>query len=67
MNRSSALYQVFARLEATDPLRAVGTVRAPNRELARAYARSTYDEEQWIEMIAVPKDAIVPVIPGEDL
>jgi len=54
----SQVYLVFARLHPVDPLGHLGTVRATNVDLARAFARTTYDEDKWIEMIVVPRDAV---------
>ena len=54
----TGLFEVFARKERRDPLAHIGTVRATGEELARVYARSTYDEERWVEMIVVPRSAI---------
>jgi 1,2-phenylacetyl-CoA epoxidase PaaB subunit len=59
----SFVYKVFARVGATEPLQEVGSVRAPCLELARVYARTTYDEDRWIEMVAVPRTSVVQVIP----
>lgn len=53
----TAVYLVFARLHPLDPLAHLGTVRAPNVELARQFARTTYDEDNWIEMMIVPRAA----------
>ncbi|MEA2323650.1 MAG: hypothetical protein QOD81_3500 [Solirubrobacteraceae bacterium] len=59
------VYEVFARGRQRDALTHVGSVRAPDDGLARAYARTTYDEEPWAEMLAVPRDAVIPVLrPG---
>jgi len=52
-------YEVFARKARVDPLRQVGSVVAPDDDLAMAYARATYDEERWVEMMIVPKDAVI--------
>ncbi len=30
-------------------------------ELARVYAWTLYDEENWVEMCVVPRDALIPV------
>jgi 1,2-phenylacetyl-CoA epoxidase PaaB subunit len=57
------VYEVFARAEFTQPLAHVGSLRAPADDLARAYARATFDEDHWVEMIAVPRTHIVSVIP----
>lgn len=55
------VYEVFARRVEGEPLRHVGSVAAPGESLARVYARSIYDEESWIEMYVVPREAIIPV------
>jgi 1,2-phenylacetyl-CoA epoxidase PaaB subunit len=59
-------YEVFARKARVEPLRQVGTVVAPDDDLARAYARATYDEERWVEMVIVPRQSVITVwAPGE--
>ncbi|MGH7778153.1 MAG: hypothetical protein ACREPI_13405 [Candidatus Dormibacterales bacterium] len=59
-------YEVFARRSRVDPLHQVGSVVAPDDDLAMAYARATYDEERWVEMAVVPKEAVLQVWgPGE--
>jgi 1,2-phenylacetyl-CoA epoxidase PaaB subunit len=59
-------YEVFARKTRVEPLRQVGSVVAPDADLAVAYARATYDEERWIEMAIVRKDDIIELWqPGE--
>ncbi|HEY9288610.1 MAG TPA: hypothetical protein VIT43_11385 [Candidatus Dormibacteraeota bacterium] len=59
-------YEVYARKARVEPLRQVGSVVAPDDDLAMAYARATYDEERWIEMTIVPKDAVIRLWgPGE--
>ena len=60
-------YEVFARKTRVEPLHQVGSVVAPDDDLAVAYARATYDEERWVEMIIVPRDAVITVTaPGEE-
>jgi len=60
-------YEVFARKLRVEPLKLIGTVVAPDDDLAAAYARATYDEERWIEMAIVPRDSITTLwAPGED-
>jgi hypothetical protein len=61
-----SVYLVFARLRPTDQLANVGTVRASNTHLACAYARTTYDEDKWIEMIVVPRSAVTWVTTVEE-
>jgi 1,2-phenylacetyl-CoA epoxidase PaaB subunit len=59
-------YEVFARKARVDPLHMVGSVVAPDDDLAAAYARATYDEERWIEMVIVRRDHVIPLwSPGE--
>ncbi len=56
------IYEVFARFKYEEPLHHVGSVTAPSEELAKVYAFNTYNEWAWIEMIVVPRDAVVHVI-----
>jgi len=59
-------YEVFARKTRGEPLHQVGSVVAPDDDLAAAYARATYDEERWVEMMIVPKAAVIQLwAPGE--
>jgi 1,2-phenylacetyl-CoA epoxidase PaaB subunit len=59
-------YDVFARKARAEPLRQVGSVVAPDDDLAMAYARATYDEERWVEMMIVPRDAVIRLwAPGD--
>lgn len=58
----SQVYDVFARREYKDPLHHIGYVSAPDGELAAVYARSIYDEWNWVEMVIVPRNAIIRVI-----
>lgn len=62
MTADEEIYEVFARASLREPLAHVGSVRAQGDELARAYARSTYDEERWAEMVAVPRHCLIGVI-----
>jgi 1,2-phenylacetyl-CoA epoxidase PaaB subunit len=62
----AAEYEVFARKTRLEPLHQVGSVVAPDDDLAVAYARATYDEERWVEMAIVRKDDIIELWqPGE--
>lgn len=59
-------YEVFARKTRVEPLHQVGSVVAPDDDLAAAYARATYDEERWIEMTIVRKEHVISLwAPGE--
>ena len=67
VHREVREYAVFARKLRVEPLRQVGRVVAPDDELAKAYARATYDEERWVEMMIVPRDSVISLwAPGED-
>lgn len=64
-NSDEIVYEVFARRKYEDPLRHIGTVEAPDDEMASVYARSIYDEWTWLEMAIVPRRAIISVIVPE--
>lgn len=55
------IYEIFARKARGEPLRHIGNLNAPDDELARVYAYSTYDEEKWFDMFAVPRDRFIEV------
>ncbi|MEX2281045.1 MAG: phenylacetic acid degradation PaaB family protein [Gemmatimonadota bacterium] len=55
------VYEVFARKSRGDVLKHVGNVTAPDDELAKVYAFSTYDEEKWFDMFIAPRDRWVEV------
>ena len=55
------------RLRAKRWARHSAGVIAPDDDAAAAYARATYDEERWIEMTIVPRDAMTTLwAPGEE-
>jgi 1,2-phenylacetyl-CoA epoxidase PaaB subunit len=51
-------WEVFARKAYDEPLHHVGAVNEDDEDLALVAARSIYDEQPWIQMIIVPRDAI---------
>jgi 1,2-phenylacetyl-CoA epoxidase PaaB subunit len=55
------IYEVFARKSRGEPMRHIGNVTAPDDELARVYAYSTYDEEKWLDMWIAPRDRVLEV------
>lgn len=59
-------FEVFTRIKAGDDLLHVGSLEAPNDRLARIYAHSTYDEEDWDYMAVVHTDDLLEVS-GEGL
>ena len=52
------VYEVFARINLEDTLHHIGSVIAPDAELARVYAFTIYQEWAWVEMIVVPRQRI---------
>jgi 1,2-phenylacetyl-CoA epoxidase PaaB subunit len=66
-------YEVFGRIDAGDDLQHVGKVDAPSDRLARSYAYTTFDEEDWDRLVAVRREHLLdatgegrmPDTPGE--
>lgn len=58
---AEAFYEIFARKNSGDTLQHVGSVKAPNAEVAIARAWYVYDEHAWSEMCLVPLAAVIPV------
>lgn len=54
-------YEVFARKDSDSDLSHVGSVEAPNDELAQVRAWYIYDQHPWREMFVVPLEAIITV------
>jgi 1,2-phenylacetyl-CoA epoxidase PaaB subunit len=52
------VWEVFARKAYEEPLQHVGTVTESDQDLALISARAIYDEQPWVHMILVPRDAI---------
>jgi hypothetical protein len=59
------IYEVFARKNRADRFEHVGTVTAPNADLARVYAWQTYDEAKWFEMAVATRDSFYAVNLGQ--
>ena len=59
-----AAWLVLARRRYEEPLYEIGTVTADDARLAALFARSIYDEHPWIEMVVVPRQAVVTVVPA---
>jgi len=55
------IYEVFARKSHEDSLMHVGSVNASDEDLAKVYAWTMYDEENWVEMCVVAREAIIRV------
>jgi 1,2-phenylacetyl-CoA epoxidase PaaB subunit len=67
MKSDIQIYEVFARQRRKEALAHVGTVTAPNEDLAAAYARSIYNEEPWIEMRVVARKNLIPALDLEEV
>ncbi len=63
MHKGEAIFEVFTRVSAGDPMIHIGTLNAPHVDLARVYAWKIYDEEDWADMWVVPRDAIAHAHP----
>lgn len=59
--RQERIYEVFGRKTHTEELKHVGSVNASDDDLAKVYAWTMYDEENWVEMCVVPRDAIIQI------
>ena len=59
--RDPKYYEVFARITSNDSLTHVGSVEAPNDDLAQVRAWYIYDQHRWKEMCVVPLDAVITV------
>jgi 1,2-phenylacetyl-CoA epoxidase PaaB subunit len=58
-------YEVFARHEAAEPIRHVGTVSASNPDDAEVFAYTLYEEWRWIDMFVCPRRSLSVVIKPE--
>jgi hypothetical protein len=54
-------YFVFARINRGDDLTHIGSVVADSDNLAKLYAKYTYDEEDWFEMFVVQKENFLKI------
>lgn len=63
MRGRESVFEVFCRIEPGEPMCHIGTLNAPDLELARVYAWKIYDEEDWADMWVVPREAIASAHP----
>jgi 1,2-phenylacetyl-CoA epoxidase PaaB subunit len=61
MKTESTTYKVFARIEAGDNMKHVGEVKAQTDRLAKLYAYTTYNEEDWNYLSIVRQNALLEV------
>lgn len=57
-NADPIYYEVFARTDSRSPLAHIGSVEAPNLDLATARAWYVYTENSWQEFCIVPTSSI---------
>lgn len=55
-------YEVFGRGRQDSGLWYLGMIRAVRPEDAEVFAYATFDEQNWLEMLVVPRHAIVDVV-----
>lgn len=66
MKAGERVFEVFTRIAPGDPMCHIGTLNAPDMELAKVYAWRIYDEEDWADMWVVPRDEIVSAHPDHE-
>lgn len=54
-------FEVFARRDSRDSLQHIGSVKAPNADVAVTRAWYVYDQHTWSEMCIVPLAAMIPI------
>ncbi len=59
---ATTMWEVYARRKFEEPLYHIGTVAADDRDLARVYARSIFNEFTWVEMVLYPRTSALQVI-----
>lgn len=53
------MFEVFGRDQVERPLSHIGSIVAPNQELAVARARMLYSERQWVELCVAPASTFI--------
>ena len=61
MSNQPVEYLLLTRIKRGDDLIQVGSFKAVSDDLAKVYAQHIYDEEDWVEMHVVRKDAFINV------
>ena len=62
MSREPEVWEVFARQDASLPIRHIGRVDATTRDDAVVYARTLYEEWKWTDMLIVPRREIATIV-----
>ena len=70
LGRSTSLdrqFEVFGRDQVERPLSHIGSIVAPNQELAVARVRILYSERQWAELCVAPTESFMDCLrPGRN-
>ena len=70
LGRSTSLdrqFEVFGRDQVERPLSHIGSIVAPNQELAVARARILYSERRWVELCVAPAESFMDCLqPGRN-
>ena len=59
------MFEVFGRDQVERPLSHIGSIVAPNQELAVARARFLYSEREWVELSVAPASAFMGCLSAE--
>ncbi|GAC1319700.1 MAG: hypothetical protein NVS2B16_00400 [Chloroflexota bacterium] len=59
---ADTMWEVFARRAFEDPLHHVGTVAADDEDLAQVYARTIFNEFNWVEMTLYPRSSAIQAL-----
>jgi 1,2-phenylacetyl-CoA epoxidase PaaB subunit len=62
LNHEPEVWEVFARQDASLPIRHIGRVEATARDDAVVYARTLYEEWKWTDMLIVPRREIATIV-----
>ena len=58
-NDQDQMFEVFGRDQVERPLSHIGSIVAPNQELAVARARMLYSERVWVELCVAPANVFM--------
>lgn len=59
-------FHLYGRKEYPRPLTFIQTVEAASEQEMEEKVKSLTRDPQWIEMVAIPEEAIITLIPGDE-
>ena len=59
-------FHIYGRKEYPRPLTFVQTIEAETEQEVQQKLKKLTQDTQWIEMVAIPEEAIIPLIPGDE-